>query len=171
MSEPFVVNNEFTNMRLVDNNGRFFNSISIYNAKKIANDSGLDLVCFNEPSNGQLAFCKIIDYGKWKYNDDKQKKKNNLLNKIETKEIRFSTHIADNDISHKIKQIKNFIEKGNFVIVSMKVHGRDRQHIDVSKDKMESIIKICEQFSKVVSRDKEEDTFFVKLSPISRKNN
>ena len=70
---------------------------------------GLDVVCFKDQTEKELAFCKMIDYGKWKYSEDKKKKKQNKEHKKTTKEIRISLGISDHDLEHKVKQAKDFL--------------------------------------------------------------
>ena len=78
--EPFVIDSTtspepFTFTKLVDEEGTFHQSINVSAALSRAKIAGLDLVCFNEPSGELTALCKIINYGKWKYQVEKAKKK------------------------------------------------------------------------------------------------
>ena len=74
--EPYIVSYaNFNTTRLVDANENYHASVQIGTAKQMTQDAGLDLVCFNKPEKTALAFCKIINYGKWKYNNGKKKKK------------------------------------------------------------------------------------------------
>jgi len=101
----------FKEIRLVDNKGEYHQKVSMTEARNIASFSNLDLVCFNQPNAKSLALCKIIDFGKWKYSEEKKKKKLNKENKRETKEMRFSPAIGENDIRHKVRQVNGFLEE------------------------------------------------------------
>ena len=74
--EPFVIDrNKWERIRMVDSSNQFHESISIIDARKIAHDNGLDLVCFSAPEKDKMALCKIIDFGKWRYQQEKEKGK------------------------------------------------------------------------------------------------
>lgn len=163
-NDPFVVgyvNFEYT--RVLDQNGQFHNNVKTFEAKKRARELGLDLVCFNKPEGNNLAFCKIIDFSKWKYDEEKRKKKESKSNKKDNKEIRLSPLIADNDIMHKMKQANNFLDDGDDVTLTMKLKGRDRYHFAEAQEKMNSIVKMCDGHGKEISRKQNGDTIIVHL--------
>lgn len=161
---PFVVNYvKFATTRLVDEELNYHSEIGIKEAKYRAEKAGLDLVCFNEPCSNELAFCKIIDYGKWKYDTDKKKKKEKPA-KSTTKEIRFSPVISDNDVAHKIKHVKEFIEDGNDVLFSMRLKGRQKAHFSEAEERMNEIVSLCSEYSKEVSRKKSPNMIFIRVS-------
>ena len=148
----------------MDENGNFHNSISIWDAKKRAEMAGLQLVCFNLPELNTNAFCKIIDFGKWKYDQEKSLKKQQKVNKFTLKEIYFTPNIEKNDIDHKIKRANEFVSDGHEVMLQMKAGGRDRGHMDLVKEKMGLILEQCSEFSKIVSRKEEEGQITVRIS-------
>jgi len=98
----------------MDSSGVYHDSIRTRAAIEMAQESNLDLVCFNTATERDLPFCKILNFGKWKYNQDKKKKQNKDSKK--TKEIRISVDISDNDLGHKIKQAKEFLAGGDDVV-------------------------------------------------------
>ena len=165
-SEPFIVKYvDFHATRLIDSNNNFYQEINIGKAKQMAKDAGLDLVCFKSPSKGdssELAFCKIIDYGKWRYSEEKRKKKSQT-HKKQTKEIRFSPSISDHDIEHKLKQVEEFLTKGDDVIFSMRLKGRQRFYFDEAEEKMNGIIKMCENYGKELNRRKTKNMINVRM--------
>lgn len=163
---PFIVKNEFQFIRLVDNNNKFNQKIHIQDAKKLAYNVGLDLVCFNMPENDGLALCKLVNFGKWKYNNEKAKKKQQLDNKKETKEIRFSPTIADNDVEYRIKQAKEFLKEGNDVIFNMKMYGREKIYYREAEVKLEGIIGLCSDCGKEISRNKTHDSISIRVTKI-----
>ncbi len=163
-NDPFIVgyiNFEYT--RIVDQNGQFHNNVKTYEAKKRARELGLDLVCFNKPDGKNLAFCKIIDFSKWKYDEEKRRKHENKQNRKDNKEIRLSPLIVDNDIMHKMKQVNNFLDDGDDVTLTMKLKGRERYHFEEAKGKMNSILKMCEGHGKEISRKQTNDMIIIHL--------
>lgn len=161
--EPFIVNKiiyPFT--RLVDNNGSYHESISIKTSLELARQAGKDLVCFNKPEKNQLALCKIINYGKWKYQHDKALKKEKL-HKKETKEVRFSYNIDPHDIEHKIKQIVEFLDEGNDVVLTMKLMGRDNRFMKEAKERMNNIALKCSNNGKILSQKEAGSQIIIRL--------
>lgn len=162
---PFLVNRvNFQYTRLMDESGTFHNSISIWDAKKRAETVGLQLVCFNLPEGQANAFCKIIDFGKWKYDQEKSLKKQQKVSKCALKEIYFTPNIENHDIAHKVKRANEFVADGHEVMLQMKAGGRDRGHMDLVKEKMSLILEQCVQFSKLISRKEEEGQITVRIA-------
>lgn len=97
-----------------------------------AKDAGLDLVKISANSNPPV--CKIIDFGKYRYElarKEKEKKKNQKI--VETKEIRMSPSIDTNDLNTKKNACKKFLEKGNKVKVTIRFRGREMARTDSAK--------------------------------------
>lgn len=164
--EPFAIKTKRVNFnytKLVDQNNVFHDSVSIGEAKRMANESGLDLVCFNYPKNNDLALCKIIDYGKWRYHDEKKKKKSHNINKNVVKEIRFSPVIGEHDVEHKLKQVDKFLDEGDEVILSMRFKGIQKRLYNEGVKLMESIIERCKEHGEEVSRKKTDNNITVRL--------
>lgn len=152
-NEPYVIKySTFTDTKLIDENEQFSKSVNVKWALDKAKKLGLDLVCFNRPEKGQLALCKIINFGKWKYHSEKEAKRKINIQKRSNKEIRFSMHIEKNDIDHKVKQIREFIDDGCEVAIGMMVKGRDRGHMDVAESKYNEIVALCKSFGQEINR-------------------
>ena len=165
-NDPFVVDRiTFNYTRLIDSNGVFNPSIKVYDAQRLAREVGLNLVCFNKPQKDVMALCKIIDYGKWKYDEEKRKKKEQQVSKKESKEIRFSAGISDNDISHKVKQINELLDEGANITLTMKLFGRERGHMDLAIEKMNKIVALCTH-GKEINRKTEGSTIIIRLDRI-----
>ncbi len=93
-------------------------------ALKIAEEEGLDLVLISPDAKPPVA--KIMDYGKYKYQQEKKKKEaRKKQKKIEVKEVKFSCKIAQNDIDYKVKHAKEFLEKGKHVKLRVFLKGRE----------------------------------------------
>lgn len=167
-SEPFVVRYiTFDTVKLVDQNGQFHAQMKTFEAQRKARDAYLDLVCFNRPSGSDLAFCKIIDFNKWKYDEEKRRKKELKGNRKEYKEMRFSPNIAENDIEHKMRQINEFLDDGSDVTLIMKLRGREKAHFGLAEEKMNQIVKMCEKHGKEVSRKRTGNLIIVGLAKIT----
>lgn len=170
MTNPFVINRiTFPYTRLVDEDENYHENYNVYEAKKQAEKYGLQLVCFsyNRRDSKELPLCKIIDYGKWKYNEEKSKKKINQENKHVIKDVRFSARTEQGDLEHKIKHIIEFLENGDQVVLQMKIEGRDLQHMDIANEKMDDVLNKLETVATVSSRkivEGRRKTIVVKLS-------
>lgn len=163
-----IKGNEFEYIKLVDENGVYHNEIRLKEAIEMAKEKNLDLVCFNDVTAKALAFCKMIDFGKWKYSQEKKKKKQNKENK-KTKEIRIGVDISDNDLDHKVKRAKDFLTRGDDVIFSMLLKGRQRYRLKNAIEKMDSVRDICSEFGGESSRKNVAPNMTLRLSPLSRK--
>lgn len=101
-------------------------------AMKLAEEAGVDLVKIAPTAKPPV--CKIIDYGKYRYEQTRKEKEAKKKQKvIEIKEVRFSPNIDTNDLNTKAAAARKFLEKGNKVKVSMRFRGREMAHIDGSK--------------------------------------
>ena len=101
-------------------------------AMKLADEAGVDLVKIAPSAKPPV--CKIIDYGKYRYEQTRKEKEAKKKQKvIEIKEVRFSPNIDTNDLNTKAAAARKFLEKGNKVKVSMRFRGREMAHIDSSK--------------------------------------
>lgn len=161
---PFIVKVltfEFT--RLVDLNNQYHPNFKVSDALVIARNNNVNLVCFNRAQGNELAFCKILDYNKWLYAEEKKKKKQQKINRKETKEIRLTPNIADNDIDHKMRFVNEFLDEGNDVVLIMKLKGREKAHMSEAEARMNEIVKKSEGHGKEVSRKKLDSLIIVNL--------
>jgi translation initiation factor IF-3 len=107
--------------------------ISTDEAMSKANELGLDLVLIAPTAKPPVA--KIMDYGKYKYQEEKklkEQRKNQV--KIDVKEIKLSVKIAENDIAYKVKHAREFLEKGKHVKFRVFLRGREMAHPEAAKD-------------------------------------
>jgi len=162
--EPFVVNDErnFSILDLVDENNDFHKEVKTTDAIERSMQVGLDLVCFSGETKNHNPLCKILDYGRWKYQKEKKNKKLQKEQKHETKEIRFSPNINDHDVEHKVKHAQEFIESGHEVDFTMKL--RRRANKNLAKNRMQEIVERCKSFSIVKSEKYDFNFISVKLS-------
>ena len=119
-------------VRLIGADGEQLGIMSSRDAQKLAEEAGLDLVKIAPTAKPPV--CKIIDYGKYRYEQARKEKEAKKKQKtIELKEIRLSPNIDTNDLNTKINSAKKFIEKGNKVKVTLRFRGREMAHMNQSK--------------------------------------
>jgi translation initiation factor IF-3 len=98
-------------------------------ALSLAQDKALDLVEINPTARPPI--CKIMDFGKFKYEQAKKEKESRAKQKeTELKEIRLTAKIGDHDIEYKAKQAKEFFNSGNKVKISLRLRGRENVFVD-----------------------------------------
>ena len=119
-------------VRLIGADGEQLGIVSAKEALKIAEEAGLDLVKIAPTAKPPV--CKVIDYGKYRYELARKEKEAKKKQKtVELKEIRLSPNIDTNDLNTKINAAKKFIEKGNKVKVTLRFRGREMAHMNTSK--------------------------------------
>jgi translation initiation factor IF-3 len=144
-------------LRLVDERGDMVGIVSRNEALDMAADAGLDLV--EIAPNADPPVCKILDFGKYKY--EEQKKKNEAKKKqkiIEVKEVKFRPSIDDHDYDVKMRSMQKFIGEGDKVKVTMRFRGRELAHQELGMDvlmrvkgDLDAIAKV-EQFPRMEGR-------------------
>ena len=113
--------------------GEALGILSKDDAMEKANELGLDLVLIAPTAKPPVA--KIMDYGKYKYQKEKQlKEQRKNQTKVEIKEIKLSVKIADNDISYKVKHAREFLAAGKLVKFRVFLRGREMAHPEAGRD-------------------------------------
>lgn len=119
-------------VRLVGENGEQLGIMSSRDAMKLAKEAELDLVKIAPTAKPPV--CKIIDYGKFKYEQTRKEKEARKKQKVtEMKEIRLSPNIDDNDLNTKANQARKFLTKGDKVKVALRFRGREMAHVGVGR--------------------------------------
>ena len=119
-------------VRVVGENGEQLGIMSAREALKLAQEAELDLVKIAPTAKPPV--CKIIDYGKFRYEQIRKEKEARKKQKIvELKEIRLSPNIDTNDLNTKISATRKFIAKGNKVKITLRFRGREMAHMHASK--------------------------------------
>ena len=137
-------------VRLIGPDGEQIGVVSSREAQKIADEAGLDLVKI--APNAKPPVCKVIDYGKYRYDlarkekDAKKKQKT-----VELKEIRLSPNIDTNDLNTKMNAAKKFLAKGNKVKITLRFRGREMAHMNSSKHILDDL---AEQLSDIAVVEK-----------------
>lgn len=135
-------------VRLIDQHGEMLGVMSAREALIRAYDVGLDLVEISP--NAVPPVCKILDYGKYKY--EQQKKANEARKKqkvVEIKEIKVRPNIDDHDYDVKMRQMKSFIAEGDKVKVTLRFRGREMAHQDLGAKVLERIRNELAETTKV----------------------
>ena len=119
-------------IRVIGENGDQLGIMSPREAMKLAQEADLDLVKI--APKAQPPVCKIIDYGKYRYELARKEKEAKKKQKtVEVKEVRISPNIDTNDLNTKVNNAKKFIAKGNKVKVTLRFRGREMAHMQQSK--------------------------------------
>ena len=119
-------------VRVVGADGEQLGLMSAREAQKIADDAGLDLVKIAPKAKPPV--CKVIDYGKYRYEQARKEKDAKKKQKtVELKEIRLSPNIEANDLNTKMNAAKKFLAKGNKVKITLRFRGREMAHMNSSK--------------------------------------
>ena len=118
-------------VRLVGEHGEQLGIMSAFDALKLAREAELDLVKIAPQAKPPV--CKIIDYGKYRYEQVRKQKEARKKQKIvEVKEVRLSPNIDVNDMNTKMTNARKFLEKGNKVKVTLRFRGREMAHMQQS---------------------------------------
>lgn len=120
-------------VRLVDADGNMAGVVSIREALRAAEEAGLDLV--EVSPNADPPVCKILDYGKYKYEQQKkaaEARKNQKT--IDVKEVKIRPGIESHDYEVKMRNARRFLEEGDKVKVTMRFRGREMAHQDIGRD-------------------------------------
>ncbi|MFR2793001.1 MAG: translation initiation factor IF-3 [Eisenbergiella sp.] len=144
-------------VRLIGENGEQLGIMSSREALKLAEEAGLDLVKIAPTAKPPV--CKIVDYGKYRYELARREKDAKKKQKvIEVKEIRMSPNIDTNDLNTKVSAARKFLEKGNRVKITLRFRGREMAHMATSKHILDdfaqalSDIAVVEKMPKVEGR-------------------
>ena len=135
-------------VRLIDENGENHGIVPISEALAMAQDTGLDLLELSP--NADPPVCKILDHGKFKY--EEQKRKNEARKKqktIEVKEIKFRPNIDDHDYGVKMRSMFKFLEEGDKVKVTLRFRGRELRHQELGSAVLERVRTDTGELAKV----------------------
>ena len=135
-------------VRLIGTDGEQLGIMSAREAMKLAQEAELDLVKIAPGAKPPV--CKIIDYGKYKYEQTrKEKEAKKKQRTVEIKEVRLSPNIESNDLNTKINAARKFITKGDKVKVSLRFRGREMAHVQQSKHILDDFAKMLEDVAVV----------------------
>lgn len=142
-------------IRLIDHEGTNHGVVDPRDAMRMAEDVGLDLVEISP--NADPPVCKIMDFGKFKYENQKKaaeaKKKQRV---IEVKEVKFRPNIDIHDYSVKMRNVTRFLEDGDKVKVTLRFRGREMAHQELGRDLLKKIADDIADLGKIESMPKME---------------
>lgn len=152
-------------VRLIGPDGNQIGVKSRQEALEIAQNANLDLVMV--APNAKPPVCRIMDYGKYKYEQQKKEKEARKKQKvINVKEIRLTPTIEDHDFHTKLRSARKFLEKGDKVRVVIRFRGRAISHSEIGKEVLERLARECEDISVVEAAPKMEGrNMFLILAP------
>lgn len=135
-------------VRLIDSDGAMIGVVSAREAQLKANEKELDLVKISPNANPPV--CKIMDYGKFVYEQnkkDKEAKKKQTI--IELKELRLSAKIEEHDFNFKAKNAQSFLEGGDKVKISIRFRGREISYAAMGRGVLEKFADTVKEFGKM----------------------
>ncbi|MBX7149362.1 translation initiation factor IF-3 [bacterium] len=156
-------------IRLIGSGGEQMGLFATDGAIKIAFDEGLDLVEIDPNANPPV--CKIMDYGKYKYQLQKRQhesKKKQIV--VHVKEIKIRPNIDEHDIEFKLNHVRRFLEDKDKAKITLQFRGREMMHADRGKELMDKFIKGTEGLGEVETPPKMEGrNLSMVLTPLSKK--
>lgn len=140
----------FPEVRLIGPSGEQLGIVSRFEALKKAEECELDILCVSP--NSQPPVCKLLDYGKYRFEQQKQErqnKQNSKKNKIEVKEIQLTPQIGEHDLLTKVKAATRFLQEGNKVKVGVRYRGRQMAHIEVGEAVLNKFLDYVKDYGTV----------------------
>ena len=142
-------------VRVVTESGEQLGIMPVAEARAKAEEAGVDLVMI--APNAKPPVCRIIDYGKFKYEQTRKEKEARKKQKtIEIKEIRMSPNIDKNDLNTKVNAARKFLQKGDRVKITLRFRGREMAHMQNGRVILEDFAKQLEDIAVVEKAPKVE---------------
>lgn len=155
---------------LIDDNGKNLGILETKDAYLIAQNKGLDLVQVGEEKNN-IPVCKIMDFGKWKYEQSKKKKAVKTAQQ-NTKEIKIRPNTSEHDLKYRAQQAIEFLDDGDKVKISVKFKGRERNYIgETGRLAMEKFLSVLDSTKYRIEKPVEVNEKEISLTLIPSRNN
>ena len=133
-------------IRLIGENGDQLGIMPTREAMKLAQEAELDLVKIAPTAKPPV--CKIIDYGKYRYElAQKEKEAKKKQKTVELKEVRLSPNIEENDLNTKVNNARKFIQKGNKVKITLRFRGREMAHVQKSRHILDDFAELLKDIA------------------------
>lgn len=140
-------------VRVINENGEQLGVLTHHEAMTLAREAGLDLV--EVVSTSIPPVCKIIDYGKFRYDQTKRERESRKAqHQVKVKEVKISPNISEHDLLVKLRQAREFLEKGNKVKVSCQFRGREITHPEIGDKLMTRVVQELEDVAMVEASPK-----------------
>lgn len=138
----------FPEVLVIGPDGESLGKMSRFDALKKAEEFNLDLLCV--APQAKPAVCKIINYGKYRYESQKKAKEAKKNQKIiEIKEIQLTPQIGEHDLLTKVKAAKKFLEDGNKIKVGVRFKGRQLTHVEVGEETLNKFLENVKEFATI----------------------
>ena len=138
---------------VIDDTGTSLGQMSAFDALKIARERGLDLVEVNPQANPPV--CRIMDYGRQQYETARRERETKRTQKQNViKEVRVSPKTDDHDLDTKLRQITEWLKKGDRVQLTLKLRGREQAHPDVGRKVLSDMASAVTEVGRVGSNPK-----------------
>jgi len=135
-------------VRLIDEGGKQLGIVDTREALRIASDKGLDLVLVSPAAKPPVA--RILDYGKWRYEQQQQEKeRRKKQKKQEVKAIKFRVKVSEHDYQTKLKHVRRFLEDGHKVKVTIMFRGREMAHPELGKKILDRVAEDLKEIATV----------------------
>ncbi len=154
-TQELLINEEIRDreVRLIGADGEQLGIMPIKEALHIAIEKDLDLVKIAPQAKPPV--CRIMDYGKYRFEQAKREKEARKNQKvIDVKEIRLSLNIDTNDFNTKVNHAVKFLKAGNKVKVSLRFRGREMAHTELGKESMARFLEACSEYATVAKEPK-----------------
>ena len=167
IKQDLLINDQirFKEVQVIDDEGNKLDKMSINDAMNLAMDKNLDLVLVS--SNPSNPVCKLMNYGKYKFEQAKREKESKKKQKtFELKELRVTPNIEEHDFNFKVKNAKKFLADGNKVKITVRFRGRELNYVKLGEQVLN---KFSEELSEVSTLEKkpllEGKNMFIILAP------
>ncbi|MFD2627932.1 translation initiation factor IF-3 [Oceanobacillus kapialis] len=156
-------------VRLIDSNGDQLGVKSRQEALDIAQTRNLDLVLV--APNAKPPVCRIMDYGKYRFEQQKKEKEARKKQKIiNVKEVRFTPGIGDHDFETKLKNARKFLEKGDKVKAAVRFRGRAITHKELGREVLDRFAEEVKDIATIETKPKMEGrNMFMMIAPVNEK--
>lgn len=140
-------------VQLISDNGEKVGIVQINRALELAEEKKLDLVLVSP--NSEIPVCKIMNYGKYKFEQAKKEKEAKKKQKVqETKELRITPNIEEHDFGFKAKNARKFLEDGNKVKITVRFRGREVNNTKMGEEVLNQFISNLEDIAVVEKKPK-----------------
>ncbi len=128
---------------MIDETGKQLGVLAIEKALQIARERGFDLIQVTEKIEPPV--CKLMDYGKYLYQQQKKEKTTKHRKGGELKGIRLGFNISEHDLETRVRQAEKFLKKGNRVRIEMRLRGREKAHQSFAREKVKKFLENLEK--------------------------
>lgn len=154
-------------VRVIDETGRQVGIVPTFEARRYADSLCLDLVEINPKVRPPI--CKVMDFGKYKFDSQKKEKEDKAkskANQAKIKEIKFHPNTQEHDYSYRVEQAKKFLAEGNKVKASVYFRGREMNYMDRGQTLLDTMKKDLEGLATVEFSNREDRSLITLFKPV-----